>query len=352
MASDAGAGGPAALAERSSEADERDPSASTPRRSSGEAPTSASVVVESVSRRFGETLALDDVSLSVEPGELHALLGPNGAGKTTLLRLLTGLVDPTSGSIRVLGVDAASNTRALRRLVGLVPSGDRTFYLRISALENLVFFARLYGFDKRTATRRARDVLAAVELEAQESKPVGAFSHGMQKRLSVARALLTEPAVLLVDEATHDLDPVAARRVRELVRASADRGAAVVWATQRIEEIRGFAERATVLNRGRIRFSGNVSGLLTVAATDEFLLQLEAAHLTLADLSAALGERGTVVPTADGEAETFVLALAAGCPLGEALQALRDAGAEVLGCTEVRPQLEQGFLSLIEERES
>ena len=102
-----------------------------------------------VSRRFGRTVALDDVSLAVAAGEVHALLGPNGAGKTTLLRILTGIVEPTSGSASVMGLDPSKSSRLLRRQIGLVPSGDRSYYLRLSGLENLVFFARLQGFRRR-----------------------------------------------------------------------------------------------------------------------------------------------------------------------------------------------------------
>ena len=154
---------------------------------------------EHVARSFRRTLALDDVSLSVRPGEIHALLGPNGAGKTTLVRILSGLIAPTSGSVRVAGLNATANSRDLRSEIGIIPSGDRSFYLRISGLENLVFFARMHGLRKRHAHERAYQVLEHVGLTDAARKRVGEYSHGMQKRLSVARALLTEPRVLLVD---------------------------------------------------------------------------------------------------------------------------------------------------------
>jgi ABC-2 type transport system ATP-binding protein len=163
------------------------------------------VEVRGLVRRFGEREALKGVDLTARTGEIHALLGPNGAGKTTLLRVLTGLVDPSEGSVRILGADGRG--RAARGRVGLVPAGDRSFYLRISGTENLLFFARLHGMRKRAAVARAREVLEDVGLTEAAGRPVGGWSHGMQKRLSVARALLTSPPVLLVDEATHDLDP-------------------------------------------------------------------------------------------------------------------------------------------------
>jgi ABC-2 type transport system ATP-binding protein len=225
--------------------------------------------VRGLRRRFDRSMALDGVDFAVQPGEVHALLGPNGAGKTTLLRTISGLVAPTEGSVSVLGLEVTARNRALNGRVGLVPSGDRTFYLRISGLENLVFFARLHGMRRRAAVARAHEVLAAVGLSDATRRRVGAYSHGMQKRLSIARALLTEPGVLLVDEATHDLDPEGAERVRSLVAERASAGAAVVWTTQRVEEISGFANQVTVLSAGRVRFTGSVGELLAAGGFED-----------------------------------------------------------------------------------
>ena len=218
--------------------------------------------VRGLRRSFGVTMALDGVDFTTRAGEIHALLGPNGAGKTTLLRTISGLVAPTEGAVKVLGADVTTGSRSRHGHVGLVPSGDRTFYLRISGLENLVFFARLHGLSRRKAVARARTVLALVGLADAAQRRVATYSHGMQKRLSIARALLTAPGVLLVDEATHDLDPEGADRVRSLVADRAAAGAAVVWATQRVEEINGFANRVTLLSAGRVRFTGSVAELL------------------------------------------------------------------------------------------
>jgi ABC-2 type transport system ATP-binding protein len=243
--------------------------------------------VRGLRRRFDRRLALDGVDFVVPAGEIHALLGPNGAGKTTLLRTISGLVAPTEGRVSVFGADVTAGTRARRGHVGLVPSGDRTFYLRISGLENLIFFARLQGLPRRMAAARAREALDAVGLADAARRNVGTYSHGMQKRLSIARALLTEPLVLLVDEATHDLDPEGADRVRSLVAERAAAGAAVVWATQRVEEISGFAHRVTLLSAGRVRFTGSVvellaaGGLADVAAHGSSRAMVETAFLAL-----------------------------------------------------------------------
>ena len=299
------------------------------------------LVVESATRTFGDVQALDGVSLEVLPGEIHALLGPNGAGKTTLLRLLTGLVTPTGGRVAVLGANVGARRR--RDGVGFVPSGDRSFYERLSGEENLLFFARLHGLGKRAARARAREVLGQVGLADAATRPVAAYSHGMQKRLSVARALLGSPAVLLVDEATHDLDPVNAARVRELVSRLAEQGSAVLWATQRIEEIRGFADRATLLVEGRVRFAGAVVALLAQADSRRYVLRLGGSR-RLADLQEVLGPTARL--TALPEPGHVALELRDRTVLGDVVSMLAAAGARVHDCRRERAEAEDAFLAL------
>jgi ABC-type multidrug transport system ATPase subunit len=315
---------------------------------------STAVEARAVSRHFGAKIALADVSLRVCQGEIHALLGPNGAGKTTLLRALTGLVKPSSGEVRILGLDPATTPRALRLRTGLVPSGDRTFYLRISGLENLVFFARLHGMRKQDAIARARELLAEVGLLDAAKVPVGVYSHGMQKRLSVARALLAHPSVLFVDEATHDLDPEGSHRVRALIRAAVDRGATVVWATQRLDEIRGFADEVTLLARGKICFRGSVPELMSHSLSRRFVLQLRDSSRpseTLRPmLEGAIASQGMIAPVGNGSAEHYVLSLYDGVVLGDALASLMAARVQVLACREERSEIEEAFLSLTNGR--
>jgi ABC-2 type transport system ATP-binding protein len=305
----------------------------------------AVVEVDRVTRTFGAYAALSDVSLSVEAGEIHALLGPNGAGKTTLLRLLSGSVSATSGSVSVLGVDAGGASTELRRLVGVVPAGDRSLYLRISALENLVFFGRLQGLPRREARARAQDALERVGLAEHMRRPVNRFSHGMQKRVAFARALLTRPPVLLVDEATHDLDPEGSERVRRLTADVARRGTAVLWATQRLEEVNGFADRVTLLDAGVVRFAGSVSALASLASVRRYVVDLQNGDHSLADLNDVLGARGRLERDVRGD---YLLAIGGEARLGEALSAMEGAGVGVLDCREERSRLEGVFLSLTE----
>jgi ABC-2 type transport system ATP-binding protein len=309
----------------------------------------AGVEANAVSRAFGSKLALQRVSLRIEPGQIHALLGPNGAGKTTLLRILTGGLLPDEGTVSVMGVRGEGLvSKEYRRIFGLVPSGDRTFYLRLSGFENLLFFARLHGLSKRAAGRRAREALGLVDLADVGDEAVNAYSHGMQKRLSVARALLADPPVLFVDEATHDLDPEAASRIHGLVKEASRRGTTVLWATQRIEEIRGFADGVTLLHRGEVRFQGSVPAFLAAVPGAGFLVHVQPVGdvrgSILETAIAAVGTRAQVRAAGDSDDAHLVVSLPDGAVLGEALWALRGAGLEIVGVREERPGVEQAFI--------
>lgn len=316
-------------------------------------PREPRIIVHEVSRRFAATMALQGVSLDVDPGEIRALLGPNGAGKTTLLRILAGLTTPSAGSAYVAGHAVAIGSRTMRRQIGFVPAGDRTLYMRISGLENLIFFARLYGVGLREATARAWELLEQVHLLDAARLPVGRYSHGMRKLLSVARGLLTEPPVLLLDEATLSLDPEGAERIRRLVVHSARNGAAVLWATQRLDEIREFADTVTVLRAGQVRFSGTVGELISEAEMRTFLIRVRNTAAYGAPwepgLREAVGNRGAITDDESSQPDQYVLTLADGEVLGDAIAALSAAHFQVLTCQPVRPELEVAFLRLTRE---
>jgi ABC-2 type transport system ATP-binding protein len=305
-----------------------------------EAQSGTSIAVDSVVCRLGRKTVLDGVDLLVRPGEIHAVLGPNGAGKTTLIRVLSGLVEPSQGSLTTAGT------------VGLVPSGDRSFYMRISALENLIFFGRLHGLRLRAARRRASEVLADVGLSEAANLPVGRCSHGMQKRLSVARALVVRPGTLLVDEATHDLDPEGARRIRSLVRNLTDQGTAVVWTTQRVEEVRNFADSITFLHQGKVRFTGSPAELADMAPNQRYVIRVRGngpAHGPVpASLQMAVGGAATISPAGTGQ-EHFLLAPRGDGDLGTAVARLISAGYEVVACRQERAEIEEAFLALADE---
>jgi ABC-type multidrug transport system ATPase subunit len=202
------------------------------------------IAVRSLGRDFGPRQVLRDVSLTVAAGEVHGVLGPPAAGKSTLLRVLAGQIGATAGNVRVLG------------RVAFVEAGDDASHQRISALENLVFLGRLHGLPEREAFARAEAVLLESGLASAARGPVGEWTPAMRRRLAYARALLTDPDVLLIDTPAQELEPETAR---ELVVERARRGTAVVWAARRLDELAGAARTVTVLADGRVRYTGTVS---------------------------------------------------------------------------------------------
>jgi ABC-2 type transport system ATP-binding protein len=217
-------------------------------------------------RWFGPRAALAGVDVAVGAGEVHGLIGPPRGGKTTLLRVLAGAVAPTSGTARVLGWPATS--RELRGRVGLV-SVDGVRSSRLSGLDTLVLAARMRGMAVGTATDRALAVLQQVGLARAGGGPIAAWTPGMRLRLAFARALLSGPQVLLIDEPPEAVDPATSAAVRALVSSHARSGTAVLWATRRLDELQGLASSLTLLAGGRVRYAGSVEtlALRALAAT-------------------------------------------------------------------------------------
>jgi ABC-2 type transport system ATP-binding protein len=212
------------------------------------------IAVRSLGRDFGPRQVLSDVSLTVAAGEVHGVLGPAGAGKSTLLRVLAGQIGATAGSVRILG--NRPGAPALAGRVAFVEAGDDSSYQRISGVENLVFFGRLRGLTQCAAFERAEAVLDETGLAAAARGPVGEWTPAMRRRLAFARALLTDPEVLLIDAPAQEVETA-----RELVAGRARHHTAVLWAARRLDELAGTARSVTLLADGRVRYSGTVSAL-------------------------------------------------------------------------------------------
>jgi ABC-2 type transport system ATP-binding protein len=206
--------------------------------------------------------ALAGVSLMVEQGEICAIVGPNGAGKSTLFRILTGLTTSTAGSAHVQGIDVASAPRSARALIGFVPAGDQTLYLRLSCVDNLVFHGQLTGLSGRKLRSRIAEVLRTVGLSDSAERVGFALSAGMRARLQLARALLHEPRVLILDEPTAAVDPVGSYELLQAVQQVAtDDAVAILLSSHRLEEIEALHNRIVLMDGGRIIFDGGLDAL-------------------------------------------------------------------------------------------
>ena len=199
--------------------------------------------------------ALRDVSFEVDTGEVFGLIGRNGAGKTTLTKIVATLVQPTAGSVTVHGHDSVAGDEQVRRLIGLSTAEERSFYWRLTSEQNLMFFARLHGLSDRTAKQRIKDLFGKLELDEVARRRFGELSTGNKQRLAVARALLSNPQVLLLDEPTRSLDPLAAERMRGMIRSLGQQNppVTILFTSHNLAEVETLCARVAIISRGRIR---------------------------------------------------------------------------------------------------
>lgn len=210
--------------------------------------------------------ALDGISFRVRPTKICAIVGPNGAGKSTLFRVLTGLTTPTSGVAHVHGIDVSSAPRSVRALIGFVPAGDQTLYLRLSCVDNLLFHGQLAGMSGQALHRRIAEVLEIVGLGDMGDRVGFALSAGMRARLQLARALLHRPRVLILDEPTAAVDPVGSYELLQVIERIADEDrVAVLLSSHRLEEIEALRSRVVLMDRGFIVYDGDLEALQTGA---------------------------------------------------------------------------------------
>jgi ABC-2 type transport system ATP-binding protein len=199
--------------------------------------------------------ALRDVSFEVDTGEIFGLIGRNGAGKTTLTKIVATLVQPTTGSVSVRGHDSVERDEFVRREIGLATAEERSFYWRLTSEQNLMFFARLHGLSDRFAKQRIKDLFAKLELDEVARRRFGELSTGNKQRLAVARAMLSSPPVLLLDEPTRSLDPLAAARMREMIQSLAgqDPPVTILLTSHNLAEVETLCGRVAIISRGSIR---------------------------------------------------------------------------------------------------
>lgn len=305
------------------------------------------IVTQRLTRRFGAFTAVDALTLSVPAGEVFGFLGPNGAGKTTVMRMLAALIAPTDGEAHVVGLDVRTQGHLIRQKVGILTESPG-LYRKLTALENLRFYARLYGLNPRDADLRARDMLRALQMLPHQDKPVGRFSKGMTQKIAIARALIHDPQLVFLDEPTSGLDPEASYLVRDFIATLKAQGKTVFLCTHRLEEAERLCDRVAVfrrkilaidtpqgLRRGRF---GNRT-LIELARRDDALL---AAAKRLPFVTSALWQ-------ASSPDDPPVLSVALGDPRTHnptLIRALVAEGAEIRFVREEQASLEQAYLSL------
>lgn len=299
------------------------------------------------SRRESEKVtALADVTLTVERGEIHGLLGPNGAGKTTLVKILSTLLVPTFGSAAVLGLDVVSRARQIRQKTGVVFGGERGLYTRVSARQNLMFWAALYHLDGRDARRRSQLLLERVGLGEHSDMPVEEYSRGMKQRLHLARGLLHDPEVLFLDEPTTGMDPLAAHGFRDLVRELQAEGRTILLTTHDMAEAEALCGRVSLIDQGRLMLSEPTTEV------GRYLTVRECVDFSCDDTELLAGLRALpfvkdVQNTESGSAGCRAFPATA-ADTGAVLLWLIERG--VLSARRAEPTLEEVYLRLVGER--
>ena len=304
------------------------------------------IQISSITRRFGEKNAVDQLTLDVQAGEIFGFLGHNGAGKTTTVRLLNGVIEPTSGSARVLGLDPQTQGPALRARTGVLtetPSLDE----RLTARENLSFYADLYNVPRTEVHERVNSMLTEFELADRANEKVGGYSKGMKQRLALARALLHKPDVLFLDEPTAALDPVAARYVNTLVENLARReGCTVFICTHNLVEAQKMCDRVAVMEHGRLVALGTPADL-----TRQFVkrldvdLEVDPTQMELA-LQMLQEYPQLVISTPKREKDLLTMTLAGRESIPELLSALVQKGVRVYRLASQEANLEEVYFAL------
>jgi ABC-2 type transport system ATP-binding protein len=302
------------------------------------------LVVDHLTKRFGERTAFDDVSFTVAHGEVFGFLGPNGAGKTTTVRTLGTLIAPTSGSAIVAGIPLNSaNGSEIRQRISVMPENPG-LYARLTVTENLEFFAGLYGL--RLPGPRIDQALEAVNLTARAQDSCGSLSKGLRQRVGLARALLNDPAVMFLDEPTSGLDPVAAREVHELIDGLRQRGVTVFLTTHRLEEAERLCDRVAILNT-KLRSLGRPDELRASLFSKSLVVETA---LPLDKPDAVFNETAGVESwRADGPARYLLNVTDPKVAAPAVTRSLVAANADVLSITESRHSLEDVYLELIRD---
>jgi ABC-2 type transport system ATP-binding protein len=216
--------------------------------------------------------AVKDISFSVCKGELFGMVGPNGAGKTTTVKMLSTLLLPTGGKASIFGYDVVKDTYKIRPRIGFTFGGNKGLYGRLSALDNLKYFAELYKLDPETIERRIKELLEIVGLTGREKDRVETYSSGMQQRLHLARAMLHDPDLIFLDEPTVGIDPIGSREIRALVKELVQRGKTILLTTHYMYEAEELCERIAVVNHGQIVALDTPASLKTRASKDSVIL--------------------------------------------------------------------------------
>lgn len=307
----------------------------------------AVLVLEKLTKQYGAFTALSDLTLTLNSGQILGLIGPNGAGKTTAIKILVGLIRPTSGTASIGGVDCVRDARRIKRMVGYMPD---TFgsYDNMRVREYLDFFGAAFGIGRRARRKRIDEVMEIAGTAYMKDKFVESLSHGMQQRVGLARTLLHDPAVLILDEPVNGLDPQARIEMRDLLIQLAERGKTLLVTSHILPELARICHRVAILTHGKLRAFGTVEEIGRQVSQQRTI----ESHLVSADQVPAAAaiirdaiEPGASVIESPAEATVRFRTARPESELGEVLAKLIQSGIHVTQFREVQTDLEEAFMS-------
>jgi ABC-2 type transport system ATP-binding protein len=305
------------------------------------------IEVSSLTKRYGELVAVNDVTFEAKPGEIYGLLGPNGAGKSTIIGSISGLLTPDGGNVRVLGHDVVGAALASRRSLGVVPQ-ELAIYEDLSAAANLRYWGGAYGLRGPALKTRVGEVLERVGLADRSKEACKSFSGGMKRRLNFACGVVHRPKVLLLDEPTVGVDPQSRVRLLDLVREEAAAGTCVLYTTHYMEEAETLCHRLAIIDHGRLMAEGTLAELHSRLGERDLLRlagRFDPSRVRAA-LAAVLGQAGVYELVQLDEAALAVALPDASRRLPAIFGALAECGAEVRETTLTQPNLETLFIKL------
>jgi ABC-2 type transport system ATP-binding protein len=298
------------------------------------------IQLEHITKEYHGVRAVDDLTAEIPDGEIFGLLGPNGAGKSTTILMLVGLIEPTAGRCLVNGLDVARDPITVKQQIGYMPE-DVGFYPALSAGENLTYFGRLYGMNTRTCAKKTAELLSCVGLDAV-TKAVGGYSKGMRQRLGLAKALLNDPKVIILDEPTANLDPQGVADYRRIIRKVARDGTTVIVSSHILEEISRVSTSVGILSAGKLVAQGSWQDLAgSVAARSASHITI---HIETLDPMPAFSHPDLV--SMDYDKDRHEAVLVARSDLRDAVAALlAEKGVRLRGLSREGLSLEETFLS-------
>jgi len=228
----------------------------------------AAIVTEKLTRRFGALLAVDGIDLQVAAGQFFGFLGPNGAGKSTTIKMLTGLLAPSSGRVQLLGLDFSSHAVEVKRQIGVVPEGMGLFE-RLTGSEYLNFVGRMYGLDRTTTWQRSEELLEFMQLADRPKSVIADYSHGMQKKLALAAAVIHGPRILFLDEPFEGVDALAAGALKALLGRMAERGVTIFLTSHVLEIVERLCSHVAIIHKGRLVAQGSLEELRAGTAGEQ-----------------------------------------------------------------------------------